>query len=403
MFHGWWVLATVFVTQAVTAGLTTYSFGLYQLPLAEEFGVSRTTVSLGMSGIMLAGAFVGPLMGRALDRRSNRSLMLGAAVFMSLCLFATAVAPWLWLVGLFYVAGCSVGMAGVGPQAAGKLMATWFSRLRGRALGISSVGTSAGGLLLPPLVERAVGAWGWRGAAIGGGLLLAATAIPTILLWVRDRPSDMGLNPDGALEPPPAAAGGTGANASFRQLARDRNFWVIALVIGTIFGTVTGILSNLPPLVGEFGVDATRAAGIVSLLSFAGIAGKLAFGAVADRVDKRVLVWGGMAMLGMFLVVATSDPSVPLLVVAAGAMGFALGGALPLWGALIGDCFGHEAFGSVMGWMGPVMLPFNIIGVQLLPWAFDRTGSYVGALHVFMGALAVAALLLAALRVPKRA
>ena len=63
--------------------------------------------------------------------------------------------------------------------------------------------------------------------------------------------------------------------------------------------------------------------------------------------------------------------------------------------------FGPAAFGEVMGWMGPVMLPFNIVGVQLLPWCFDRFGSYGPGLQILMVALAAAALGLAALRAPQ--
>ena len=401
-FHGWWILSSVFVTQAVTAGLTTYSFGLYQLPVAEEFGVSRSTVAWGLSGIMLMGAVVAPLMGRALDRRSNRALRLGAGAFMASCLLAMTVAPRLWLIGLLFVFGSSVGMAGLGPQAAGKLAATWFSRLRGRALGISSVGTSAGGLAVPPLVAAAIAAWGWRGAAVVGAVLLGVVALPTVALSIRNRPADLGLYPDGDAQPPPAPPGGAAGGWAFGRLARERNFWVIALVIGTIFGTVSGIISNLPPLVAEFGVESQQAAALLSLLSLAGIAGKLCFGAVADRLDKRLLVWSGMSMLVGFLMIASSDPSLTVLVAATGAMGFALGGALPLWGALIGDCFGPEAFGEVMGWMGPVMLPFNIVGIQLLPWCYEHFGSYVPGLRICIGAILGAALLLLLLRLPER-
>jgi sugar phosphate permease len=356
VFYGWWIVAAGFVTQAVTAGIGTYSFSLFQLPVAEEFGVSRSTVALGMSGVMLMGGVVGPLMGRALDRRPNRSLMLGAGAFMALCLLALSMAPGLWLIGLLFVLGSAVGMAGLGPQAASKLAATWFSRTRGRALGLSSVGTSAGGLLVPPLMAFAISAWGWRGAAVTGALLVGAVALPVVALTIRDRPSDLGLHPDGDVEAPPPHAAGAAGTTSLRRLVRNRNFWVIALVVGTIFGTVTGILSNLAPLVATFGVGAEAAAGMLSLLSFAGIAGKLCFGAVADRVDKRVLVWVGMALLLGFLVVASNEPSVPVLVASTGALGFALGGALPLWSAMIGDCFGPAAFGEVMGRAAPTVV-----------------------------------------------
>lgn len=398
LFHGWWIVATVFLGQGVATGLTTYSFGLFQVPLAEEFGVSRSIVSLGMTGHMLLGALLSPLVGRELDRRPIRSIMLAAGACMALAYWAMSAAPSLWLLGALFVTGSAIGMAGIGPLPASKLVATWFFRGRGRALGVSAVGTSAGGLVAPPLLAAAIASWGWRGALAASGLAIAVVALPPIALAIRNRPADLGLHPDGAAAPPPAPPAPPEGGWSFARLARDRNFWVITAVMGTIFGVVSSLIMNLPPIAAELGIDAARAAGLISFLSVAGIAGKLLFGAIADRVDKRVLLWLGMAMLAGFLLITLSGPGFALLAVGGGVMGFALGGALPLWGALIGDCYGSESFGAVMGWMAPLMLPFNIAGIQFLPWCYDTLGSYTPALRVYLGALAVAAALLLLLR-----
>lgn len=399
-FYGWRIVSAVFVTQAISSGLAMYSFGLFQLPISEEFGVSRSVVSLGMTGSMLMGAVLGPIFGRLLDQGSVRRLMLASGAVMSACYLAIAFVPSIALLGVFFVIGTASGQMGLGPLSASKLVATWFSRLRGRALGISAVGTSAGGLLAPPLLAAAILAWGWRGAAISAAIALIAIALPVTALFIRERPSDMGLHPDGASESPTAAGIGAAANWPFSRLVRDRNFWVITIVIGCIFGVVTGIITNLPALVQEVGVEAAQAAFLLSLLSLSGIFGKLFFGSVADRVNKRLLVWAGMSMLIAFLLVMLSGPDFTALMIGVVAMGFALGGALPLWGALIGDCFGPEAFGSVMGWMGPAMLPFTLSGVQLLPWCFDSFGSYTPALQACLVAIGLASALLLFLQPP---
>ena len=78
--------------------------------------------------------------------------------------------------------------------------------------------------------------------------------------------------------------------------------------------------------------------------------------------------------------------------------GVATGGFLPLWGALIADCFGREAFGRVMGLMGPLMLPLNVTALQLAPWSYDATGSYELAWLLFLGWLALAACALGLVR-----
>ncbi len=403
VFYGWRVVGTVFTTQAIGAGLSTYSFGLFQVPVSEEFGVSRSTVQSAMAATMLVGAFFGPWIGRMLDRRPNRSVMLAAGLVLSLCFLSIGVAPSLPLIGLLFVLGAAVGMNGLGPLAASKLVATWFHRARGRALGISSVGTSAGGLVAPPLLALAIAAWGWRGAAVAGGIAVAAIALPLVAWTIRDRPADLGLHPDGDAEPPPAPPDGSASHWPIGELLRNRNYWIITLVIGTIFACVNGLITNLPPLAAELGAPAEQAALLISLMALFGVIGKLGFGAFADRVDKRLLMWTGMATLASFLVITLSSPSPLLLTAGCCALGVALGGALPLWGALIADCFGSQSFGEVMGWMNPCMMPLNLVGTMLLPWCYDTFGAYDPAIQGCLVALGLAAVLLAFLRVPQSA
>jgi MFS family permease len=233
---------------------------------------------------------------------------------------------------------------------------------------------------------------------------LVLVALPILALVVVGRPEERGLAPDGdAPEPgaPRAAAAGHAASASLALLG-DRNFLAITLAIGSVFSVLGGLLTNLHAWATDLGIPAERASLLFSALSACGIVGKLGFGAIADRASKRGLVWAAMAMLGVFLGVLLARPGFGWLVAASGLAGFALGGFLPLWGALIGDCFGRESFGRVMGTMGPLMLPLNIGALQLAPWSFDSTGSYDLALRGFLAWVAVAACALAFVRPPAR-
>ncbi len=73
---------------------------------------------------------------------------------------------------------------------------------------------------------------------------------------------------------------------------------------------------------------------------------------------------------------------------------------MPLWGTLIGACFGRRSFGRVMGLMSPMLLPIQILGVPFAGYVFDRYGTYDLALTVFLSMYASAMLILALLRVP---
>lgn len=402
IFHGWWVIASVFLTQALGVGFTTYAFGLFQKPLAEAFGVSRSTLSLGLTAHMIFIALVGPFLGRLLDRGDSRRVMSWGAICAVLSLSAMVFARELWQLGLLFALGLGAGVAAIGPLPSAKLATNWFRRLRGRALGISSVGTSLGGMLVPPLLAGALAYGGWRYALGVAAVVMALLALPVILLCVRDRPEDLGLHPDGDALPPPPSPASLAPAWTLRRAIADRNFWVITGVLGCFFAGLIGVIASFVPYASDLGLEADRAALTLSLISFAGIGGKLIFGSLADHLDKRMLLWVALLLFTGALLIMQSSPSFTALLVGSCAMGLSTGGAMPLWAALIGDCYGREAFGGMMGFMTPLMLPLNIAALQLMPWAYDSTGGYEFALRIFMGALVLASLALLWLRVPQQ-
>jgi predicted MFS family arabinose efflux permease len=404
MFYGWWIVAVSFVAQAFAVGLTTYAFGLFQKPVAAEFGASFQEVGLGMTLMSAAIAVFAPFLGRALDRRSIRGIMLLGGVLMAGGFGLMSVAPALWMLGLLFGAVVGLGMLALGPNASAKVVANWFVRRRGQALGICAAGTSAGGFLAPPLIALAIEAFGWRGALACLALVVALLALPMVWFVIVDRPEDRGLAPDGD---DTAAQPATGSETpavdwTFGALLRERNFWLIALSVGLCFATVGSLIVNLHPYATDLGIGDRRASLLISCLSAAGIVGKLIFGAVADRFDTRLGMWIAIGLLALYIGVLLSHPGYGVLVAASIVGGLALGGFLPVWGALIGVCYGRAAFGRVMGLMAPAMGPLNWAVYPLTGWIRDRTGSYDVAFAVFLVAIALAAVLLVFLRAPER-
>jgi MFS family permease len=398
------MVGAALLVQGFSVGFTPYAFPLFLKPVALEFDASRSSIAWGYSGLAVAMAALGPFLGRALDRRSIRGILCAGVLLMALGFALITVAPQLWLAGLLFAAVVGCGAMAAGPLSASKLVANWFLRRRGLALGISATGTSIGGFAFPPLLTLAIERFGWRGALLAMATALLCVALPIVAIAVVGRPEERGQGPDGD---PPLTPGQRGAVAAtpvhgFRELLRDRNFLAITLAIGSVFAILGGLLTNLHAYATDLGISAERASLLLSSFSAFGIVGKLGFGAIADRWDKRALVWIAMSMLSIFLGVLLARPSYAWLAAGSAIGGLAIGGFLPLWGALIADCFGREGFGRVMGLMGPLMLPLNISALQLAPWSFDATGSYQVALRLFLGWLAIAAGALAFVRVPER-
>ena len=396
------MVAVAFLAQGLSSGGTTYLFGLFVKPVAEEFAAQRGPVSLGMSLLTLVQGVIAPFLGVALDRRSIRVTMALGALAMGAGFALMAAAPSLATLGLAFGTLIAFGSLAIGPLSASKLVANWFEATRGRALGVASTGTSFGGAVLPPLTAWAIAAWGWRGALAALGALVVALLLPAVWLLVRNRPEDRGLALDGASAHPAAAASPPAPALGVAELVAQRNFWALGLAVGLVFALLGALLVNLHPYATDLGVDAAAGAWLFTLLSVSGIVGKLVFGALADRVGKRLLMGVGMAMLAGFLLLLLSEPDYELLAGACAVVGFALGGFLPIWGALIGECWGREAFARVMGLMSPLMSPLVMAAVAVPGFVHDRTGSYDLAFQGFLGVLALAAVALALLRVPSR-
>ncbi|HSW11613.1 MAG TPA: MFS transporter [Solimonas sp.] len=406
IFHGWWIVAAGFICTALLIGSTTYSFGLFVAPLSKEFALSRANANTGFIALLVGFALWAPIVGRLLDRSSARKVItVGALLFAGgFTMIALSPSP-LWM-ALAILGPVSAGAVSAGALAANTVTARWFQRRRGRALGVLAVATSAGGFLMPPLIALLMQSFGWRMALVAQGALVAALAIAVAWLLVRDRPQDLGLLPDGLPAPATTATITPTSDAgtwTFGRLLRTPNYWLLSCGAGILLGADQALLSSMIPYGTDAGLTPAQASLLVSSLTFSAILGKLAIGALADRFDKRLLFCAVAACNLCFLVILLLSPGYATLLVACSIIGLAIGGTYPLWTTLAADCFGTASFGSVLGSMNLLMVPFSIAAVRYIGEVFDRTGSYGPAFITFMGTAVLSTVLILALRPPQPA
>ncbi len=398
-FHGWRIVGVMFVTQMVAVGSVTYGYSLFIKPIGADLGASRAQLSLGMIGLMLVMMLVGPFVGRALDRYSIRWIVAGGGALMGAGLALMSVAPSLLTLALCFWIPVGLGHMVAGPATASKLVAGWFERRRGIALGISAVGTSAGGFLAPPLIAGAIATWGWRGALVLLGVISVIVVVPAALAVIVNRPEDMGLVPDGGprvADTDPRAGAPPAELWSVRRVLRHPSYWGLALGFGAPFAVSTAVTTFLHAYGTDHGLSATAAAWMLSLLSAGGVIGKLGFGALADRIAPRTLTWTGIGLQALFLVLLLGEPSHVTIFAAGFLGGLSLGGLLPMNGILVAAAFGPVSFASVMGLMGPVMTPMIIAALTVSGFLYSEAHGYDRVLQVLLcgSALAAAALLL---------
>lgn len=406
VFHGWWLVFVAALAQMVGTGVVIYVYSIIADAFSQEFGANRLMMSLGVTGVTLAGGILGPLLGSAIDRGSMRAFMLFGAFALAGGMLALSLVTAMWQIPLIYMLIISFGMVLLGPLTCSTLLARWFVRKRGLVLGLSAMGTSVGGFLFPPLVHFLVSEFGWRSTCQILALLVLVLTLPPILLLVSNRPADRNLFADGATAAAaPVNAAHTARFNTFAAVLRDRNFWLVGIAIGILFAIASAILSNIVVIARDIGIAGEYAALTISVLSLCGVTGKFGFGLIGDRIDLRL---GFSAVIALFTVglmlyvAAMSTGMIGLLLAGALAQGLAAGGALPMWGALLAKLFGADNFGRVMGLMSLLTTLIIIIAMPLTGHLRDIFGSYLIALTLFIGASALSLLLMPFIRMPLR-
>lgn len=393
-FRGWWIVAVAFASQGIAIGLTIIPYGLFATPITEEFGASVGEFQTGLALLTLVMTGAGSLIGRLLDRGSIRVVMACGSLLMAVAFYAMSFATQLWQLALAFGVVASVGVAMAGPLPATTVIAKWFDRKRGRAVGMAALGIPVAGLVLTPLAGQLLVAHGWRGALqVFAGISLSIA--PMALAVVRNTPESVGQRVDGELAGGDAEEEPEGPVQSVRDIVGSRNFWVLATAVGLVFGFGGGWNANAPRFGEDLGYTGERMATLIGMAAGLGAPATLLFGVLADRWDNRVLLITAIAAQAAALATFWTEPSEAVFIAAFLAFGFAGGALLPVYAAFVARLFGAGSFGTVMGLAGLVMLPFGAAAPVIGGALRDASGSYESALATFTVAFVLGAVLLA--------
>ncbi len=403
MFHGWWIVATVFMAQLFMVGFMSYGYGLLIVEVEKEFACGMEKMNAGAMAMTAIGFVLPLVVGPLVDRWSVRGLMLIGVGGLVAGLLALSLAPgWIaWAV----VMGSIVAIANtlLGPIVGQAAVSRWFTRSRGRAMGIAALGTSIGGLVIAPLFGTSFESIGWRMTLRIMAVLVALLALPLLLVFFRNHPRDLGLLPEGVEAGSAAASAPPVRPAAAGEILRQLPFWAISICLALFLGTYNAMLMNVPKFAADLGADSMARSNMIVALTLAGLVGKLAFGWLADRIPLNLGLWTAIGLTATAIGVMTTEPEMPVLVASAALMGLAAGGILPVWGALMAQVFGVANFGRAMGFQAPFITAGALAGLALVGRIRDQTGSYVLAFQIFVGVLAVAAAVLVMLKMPKAA
>ena len=363
------------------AGLHSFGFTVFFLPLSQDLNLNRTSTSLAFSLARAEGAIEGPIVGHLLDRYGPKPIMLAAVLLMGvgylLLSQINSYAAFLFV----YLGVISLAHAGGFMHAPMVLINTWFIRYRARAITISSAAFGLGGVLVAPVLSVIVQTWGWRWGAAVAGMLFLVIGVP-LALMIRRSPESMGLLPDGD-QPVSPEAGADGAeqtrkaegDVTVAEALRSFAFWGSVLAAGIRNGSYHAIAVHFIPLMVWKGLTQAEAALLLSAYAFLGMAATLVFGWFADKTNKpRLNAFILFAAAGgMFLPIFGSSFWLLLLFTIFFA---AVETTFPLGWAVVGDLFGRKHYAKIRGYMVLFYTWGGVIGPVIAGAIFDRWQTY---------------------------
>jgi MFS family permease len=405
----WLVAAVAFVALLGAAGFRAAP-GVLMVPLQDEFGWTRGTLSLAVGVNLVLFGLTAPFAAALMDRFGLRRVTSSALVLIALGSGLSIFVRESWQLVLTWGVLIGLGTGSMALVFAATVAQRWFVKQRGLVTGILTAGSATGQLIFLPVVAVVAEHTGWRVAS----LVIAAAAlsvVPLVLVVMRDHPADLGVQAYGAplaeplhspvlecdqVDVPAQPGAGRMAIDALRVAARTRTFWALVAGFAICGATTNGLIgTHFVPAAHDHGMGETTAAGLLAVVGIFDIVGTIGSGWLTDRFDPRLLLGFyyffrgvGLALLPVLL----SDAVHPSIVAFVVIYGLDWVATVPPTVALCRTAFGDRGT-VVFGWVFASHQIGAAIASVAAGFARDRTGTYTVAWFSAAGLCVVAAVI----------
>lgn len=411
-FYGWILVAIAMLVGFLAYGVR-FSFSVFFVAILKEFGWSRADTALIFSFNILVYGFTAPFAGALVDRLGPRKMMpLGAIIFalgIGLCSQARA----LWQFYLLFGIVAPFGMALMGYVPLVAVLSNWFVRRRALVFGMYSAGFGLC-FLFSYVAEFFIATWGWGTAYIILGALLVGIFLPLLSIFMRRRPQEMGLLPDGDVSKTVGSGSTKTAVVGPEDLIVDRDWalteWTVPRALRTTrfwaafwasffaWGiAMCMIAAHQVAFIVDAGFSSAFGALIYGLYGvFYATGGILGF--MSDRIGREITFTIGCigAMIGtiVLLLISIGNLHYPALLFGfAIPYGLGMGLITPTFTSCIADLFQGKNFGAINGCISPGFAIGGALGTWIGGLIFDKTASYTLAFVVALAAIALSCIL----------
>jgi MFS family permease len=300
----WWAAAATFLALLGAAGFRSTP-GVMVGPLHDEFGWSIGTISVALSVNLALFGITAPFAAALMERFGVRPVVATALVLVAVGSGLTVFMTASWQLVLLWGVIVGLGTGSMALALVATVVGRWFVARRGLVSGVLTAANATGQLIFLPVVAHVVQNDGWRTAS----LAVSATALvvaPLVLLFLRERPADVGALPYGGTDADVVAPRRSGAGrlaiAGLVGAARHRTFWLLAGGFFVCGATTNGLVqTHFVPAAHDHGMPATTAASLLALVGVFDLIGTIGSGWLTDRLDPRLLLGAYYGLRGVSL------------------------------------------------------------------------------------------------------
>jgi MFS family permease len=395
LYYGWIIVGLALVSLGFWFGIRS-TFSIFYVVLIEEFSWSRAAAAGVQSTSLIVYMALAPAIGGLIDRYGPRRVIVPGVVLLGAGLILCAHIHNLAQFYLYYGLIVATGVAAVGIVSYSAILAHWFERQRGTANGIAVSGMGLGTFLLVILSQQIITRQGWRTAfAVQGGLVFLVL-MPLTILFLKHRPQDMGLLPDGSDRSGSARRvrlvdeEWSQTEWTLGRAVRMGRFWAMLAFAFLVLIAVYIVLVHHVRFLVDHGVAPNTAAYVLAAIGVISSVFRIFWGWLSDRIGREATYTIGSIFLclgiGALLSVAHTGAGWSVLGFL-GLFGMGWGVTAPTFMSVSADLFHGRSYGLIYGVLEGTIGVGAALGSWLAGYMFDRTGSYQGAFAVAIAAI----------------
>ncbi len=407
VYYGWGVVAASVAMSFAQVPVYGPVLSVFLTPINQDLGWSFGQMSLAFAGGSLLGSLLSPVVGARMDRYGARSAVVVSGLLVSTAMIGLAFVQEIWQFIILFAIGRTAALAGVNLGSA-VAIANWFVRSRGRATSFLSIGLRAGQAIVPlAIITPIMLSASWRHAYAALAALTFVLIVVPGWLFIRRRPEDFGLLPDGA-SPQTSASPSPGSappheefSFTLREARRTAAFWLLTFATMSVAFAQTAVNVHAVTSIVDRGISQAFSGAFVFIMMGVAALSAYGWGALIDLIHVRWAAAIATVLSGSAMLLLMAVDSLGMAIAFAVLFGLGTGGWTLAQTLVFANYFGRRSLGSIRGVSQMLGGPLSAMGAVIAGYIRDYTDSYTLSFAIFFGALALVFVALLFARPPR--